>query len=174
MSNYPKYLKDCEACKMPIIAKDASFDKQTRRFCSKSCKAKTENPLRVWKSESRAKIGARHTTHGLSNDILWRAWLEMVRRCENVNSTAYVNYGGRGIKVAKIWKNSFASFRKWALNNGYDYTYNKNCSEYGDKLTIERLDVNKDYKPSNCTWIKMRDQSKNRRPYSEWVFTKKK
>ena len=50
---------------------------------------------------------------------LYRIWSEMKRRCENSDRPNYRNYGGRGIKVCQEWKNSFETFREWALNNGY-------------------------------------------------------
>lgn len=96
--------------------------------------------------------------HGLSNDRLYSVWQTMKRRCDLPTSEKYKAYGGRGIKVCEEWASSFAAFRTWALENGYDYD-----APYG-VCTIDRIDVNGDYCPENCRWVDMATQSKNKRP----------
>lgn len=93
-----------------------------------------------------------NTTHGLSESRLYNIHYHMIDRCYNFNNNAYYNYGGRGITVCDEWKNDFLSFYNWAINNGYQ-----------DDLTIERIDNNKGYNPSNCRWCTMYDQSRNKR-----------
>lgn len=72
-------------------------------------------------------------------------------RCYYKKHDRYQNYGGRGIKVCDEWKNDFSRFKDWALKNGYD-----------DELTIDRIDNDADYSPSNCRWITNSQQQKNR------------
>ena len=170
-SEYPKYLKDCAYCGKPIIAKNKSFDKPWRKSCSRSCARAITNKNKVWTEAEKQKIAESHRIHGLSRDLLWKVWTEIIRRCELKTCRGYHNYGGRGIKVCKEWHN-FEDFREWSLKNGYIYGHNKNC-DVKDKLTIERIDVNGNYDPSNCTWVAQKYQSKNRRPSSEWLFKKK-
>lgn len=79
-------------------------------------------------------------------------WGNMIYRCYNKNSIGYNNYGGRGIAVCKDWLSSFESFKSWALSNGY-----------ADNLTIDRIDVNGNYEPSNCRWISQKEQLRNKR-----------
>lgn len=90
--------------------------------------------------------------HGYTYKRLHQTWRDMKQRCYNKNNLAYKNYGGRGIAVCRNWLFSFEAFRDWALLSGYT-----------DALTIERLDVNGEYSPTNCTWIPIQDQWKNKR-----------
>ena len=76
----------------------------------------------------------------------------MKDRCYNSNNKRYDSYGGRGIKVCDDWKESFDNFNVWALNNGYQ-----------EGLSIERVNVNDSYFPSNCTWITLSQQNRNKR-----------
>ena len=95
--------------------------------------------------------------HGGSHTRLYRVWAHMKQRCYNSNSNAYIHYGGRGIKICDEWKDDFSSFQKWALENGYDEK-----AEW-HKCTIDRIDVDGDYEPTNCRWVDMHTQLLNRR-----------
>ena len=75
----------------------------------------------------------------------------MKYRC-SCNRSEYENYAGRGIRVCEEWRNSFARFREWAVSHGYS-----------DNLSIDRIDPNGNYEPSNCRWISMSEQQRNKR-----------
>ena len=90
-------------------------------------------------------------THGESNTRLYRTWKHMKGRCNNPNDSRYKRYGARGIKVCEEWDSSYEEFKKWAVESGYR-----------DDLTIERINVNGPYEPSNCCWISKSEQSKNK------------
>lgn len=90
--------------------------------------------------------------HGLKNTKLYDVWEGMKQRCSNPKHTGYKYYGARGIKVCKEWKDNFKIFYEWATNNGYK-----------QGLSIDRIDVNGDYTPSNCRWVTMAEQNKNKR-----------
>jgi hypothetical protein len=104
---------------------------------------------------------AANKTHGGKGTRLYEVWHGMKYRCLNPKSKPYMNYGGRGITVCDSWINDFEAFRAWALSNGYN-----------DNLTIERVNRNGNYEPSNCKWIPLSEQPKNRRPGNEWKNTR--
>ncbi|HCL4447227.1 TPA: hypothetical protein N2D16_002832 [Clostridium botulinum] len=94
-------------------------------------------------------------THGMSYSKIYGVHKAMIQRCLNSNDTSYKNYGERGIKVCHEWldkENGFMNFYKWAISNGYE-----------EGLTIERIDVDGNYEPKNCTWITNKEQQNNKR-----------
>lgn len=73
----------------------------------------------------------------------------MRARCYNPNATGYANYGGKGITICDEWQEDFIEFKIWALSNGYE-----------QDLTIDRIDSDKNYEPSNCRWITKSENSR--------------
>ena len=99
----------------------------------------------------RAMVAAKNTTHGLSKDIprLYSIWKSIRTRCNPI--TGHPNYGKRGISMCQEWAD-YNNFHLWATNNGY------NCT-----LSIDRINVNGNYEPSNCRWATDLEQAQNTR-----------
>lgn len=103
----------------------------------------------------RNKIASENATkrnykHGMADTRLQKIWSGMKIRCFDKNHVYYKRYGGRGISVCDEWMD-FATFANWALNNGYS-----------DLLTIDRIDNDGNYEPTNCRWVTQKKQNRNR------------
>jgi transcriptional regulator with XRE-family HTH domain len=98
-----------------------------------------------------------------NNKRLYQVFRNMIQRCYNPNCPDFKDYGGRGITICDEWLYDFGAFWDWAMANGYDEN-----AKYGE-CTIDRIDVNGKYEPSNCRWVSMMVQNWNRRSYKKNV-----
>lgn len=96
------------------------------------------------------KSAPKRRTHGRNTaDPTYMSWSALKDRCNNPNNQRFEHYGGRGISVCDRWKESFENF----------------LEDMGDRppgTTIDRVDVNGNYEPSNCRWATSKQQSLNK------------
>lgn len=108
-----------------------------------------------YEKENLKKIGKNNKTHGMTDTRLYHVYSNIHDRCYNPNYKYYHRYGGRGITVCEEWKHSFENFYKWAIESGYDE------SKSGKEQSLDRIDVNGNYEPSNCRWVTQKQQMHN-------------
>lgn len=107
--------------------------------------------LRSETSAAHCKSMAKHGKSAWGGTPEYRAWISMQRRCYDKRNSRYKDYGGRGIKVCKEWRMSFADF---LIDMGRKPTR---------RYSLERQDNDGNYEPSNCVWALPVDQCNNRR-----------
>lgn len=104
----------------------------------------------------RIELGKETFKHNLSNSRLYKVWCSMKARCYNPQNNRYQFYGGLGITICDEWKD-FENFHKWAMETGYDENAPRG------QCTIDRIDVDGNYEPSNCRWADAKTQNANKR-----------
>lgn len=101
-----------------------------------------------WQKEIEEKGLCHRSQDGESRTRLYSIWYGMKKRCRD---SKLERYGGRGISVCKEWDESYKAFRDWSLANGYT-----------EHLSIDRIDNDGNYEPSNCRWTTAKEQAWNR------------
>ena len=129
-------------------------EKQTMCFCKCDCGKTISTRLsRVVNGETiscrcvRKKYKDRHKA-----DLIYLVWFCMINRCYKPTDKRYCYYGQRGITVCDEWKNSFDKFYNWSIKNGYN-----------NGLSLDRINNDGNYEPSNCRWATKTQQARNKR-----------
>ena len=130
---------ECSKCGNHFRSRTANIKNGTTKSCGCILKEKTSKRLKE-----------QNFKHGYSKTRLYSIWKDMNKRCRH-----HKDYKGRGINVCKNWEDNFLNFRQWSLENGYK-----------DNLSIDRIDNDGNYEPSNCRWTDKFTQAQNKRPLS--------
>lgn len=105
-------------------------------------------------------LSARQKSHGRSNqfgkDLTYSVWIGMKVRCYNKNARTYRYYGGKGVSVCERWRDGDG------VRGGFECF----VADMGDRpsmdYTIDRIDWQGNYEPSNCRWITLAEQQRNK------------
>ena len=139
--------------RLVVIQRVQNFNGKVKWLCKCDC----GNVIEVLGDNLRSKhtqsCGCITTKHNLAHkeNLYWR-WIGMKERCNNPNASNYKNYGAKGVKVCKEWTKNYLLFRNWAIENGYK-----------KELTLDRINPEGDYEPSNCRWVTWKIQNNNKR-----------
>lgn len=145
--------------KLLVIEKSDNKGKNTAWLCKCDC-GKEKNiltyNLTTGKSKSCGcvrgiKLGDLSRTHSGSGTRLYAIYKGIKQRCYNKNNPAFSWYGGKGIRMNTLWRESFNAFREWSINNGYN-----------DNLSIDRINPEGGYEPINCRWTTIKQQQNNK------------
>lgn len=114
-----------------------------------SIKSGNSSSCGCFKKESHSKLFSKHSMYGTK--LYWK-YANMKKRCYYTKDKRYKDWGGRGIKVCDEWRNDFMAFYNWSINNGWK-----------EGLSIDRINNDGNYEPSNCRWTTREVQARNTR-----------
>lgn len=137
---------------LTVIDNSKGFSKVLCKCDCGSLKTYRSNNLTSGNTKSCGCVGSKgNTKHGDRHTRLYGIWRGIKERCNTPSCSTYKNYGGRGITICDEWLD-YLSFKEWALKNGYQ-----------ENLSIDRINVNGNYEPSNCRWVDYYVQANNTR-----------
>lgn len=142
----------------PIFKKYGIKNPQNAQFATCQCVCGTIREVIVRSLGNKSKscgckmiylLSLSRKSHGDHKNALYKAWTGMKSRCFNKNGNRYARYGGRGIKVCDEWLNNYLNFKNWSMSHGYQLG-----------LSLDRVEVDGNYEPSNCEWVTVSENSR--------------
>jgi hypothetical protein len=151
-------LKGLKFERLLVVERVANKNKKTAWMCLCDCGKKTIKTTNALQSGvktcgclTKEKTSQRFKTHGLRNHELYIVWKSIFNRTSKPNYKGYHRYGGRGIEMCSRWKNSFTDF----LNDVGERPTKKH--------SLDRIDNDGNYEPSNIRWATQKEQMNNTR-----------
>ena len=105
-----------------------------------------------YRVERTKEINKKYETAEFWNTKLYKIYAGIKSRCLNIRNKRYIDYGARGITICDEWKNDYSLFYNWAISKGYK-----------DGLSIDRINNDGNYEPSNCRFVTSKIQNNNKR-----------
>ena len=142
---------------LSVLHRDAADRCNWIARCDCGCEvSRRTNALRSGRAQSCMSAGCRLAivranlkTHGLTDTPEYVSWSSMIQRCTNSKRRGFRHYGGRGISICDQWRHSFETFLA-------------DMGPRPDGTSIDRIDVDGNYEPSNCRWATDAQQARNR------------
>ena len=147
-----------------IERQKGSYSKRVQWLCKCICgklryvttynltSSKTQSCGCLWRENTAKGCSARFGKHRLASSRFYGVWLGMIRRCYNKRRKDFINYGARGIQVCPEWRDSPIQFIEWCEKQNPPQGY-----------SLERMENEGDYSPSNCRFATDFEQRRNKR-----------
>jgi hypothetical protein len=144
--------------RLTVVSRASSTGKRTEWNCICECGNQvvvTTDSLRGGKTQScgclqKERASEAKKTHGMTHSPEYNTWMSIKARCFNTKNQDFKYYGDRGITICDEWKDSFETFYA-------------DMGSRPEGCSIDRIDVDGNYEPSNCRWATDLEQAHNKR-----------